>query len=50
LIPRDENERAALYAEPLYLANEAGIPNEKILVDIAFMDILSIYIFERVLD
>ena len=32
-LPRDENERAALAVELLYLANEAGIPNEKIWVD-----------------
>ena len=32
-LPRDENERGALAAELLYAANEAGIPNEKIIVD-----------------
>jgi 5-methyltetrahydrofolate corrinoid/iron sulfur protein methyltransferase len=32
-LPRDENERAALCVELLYVANEAGIPNEKIWVD-----------------
>ncbi|MBU1741023.1 MAG: dihydropteroate synthase [Proteobacteria bacterium] len=32
-LPRDENERAALAAELIYTANEAGIPNEKIWVD-----------------
>ncbi len=32
-LPRDENERAALCVELLYIANEAGIPNEKIWVD-----------------
>ena len=32
-LPRDENERAALAVELLYLANEAGIPNEKRWVD-----------------
>ncbi|MFC1829956.1 dihydropteroate synthase [Thermodesulfobacteriota bacterium] len=32
-LPRDENERAALCVELLYMANEAGIPNEKIWVD-----------------
>jgi len=32
-LPRDENERAALAVELLHVANEAGIPNEKIWVD-----------------
>ncbi|CAN2041669.1 5-methyltetrahydrofolate corrinoid/iron sulfur protein methyltransferase [Candidatus Magnetomoraceae bacterium gMMP-15] len=32
-LPRDENERAALCAELVYFANEAGIPNENIWVD-----------------
>ncbi len=32
-LPRDENERAALWAELMYFANEAGIPNEKMWVD-----------------
>ena len=32
-LPRDENERAALCVELLHVANEAGIPNEKIWVD-----------------
>ncbi len=32
-LPRDENERAALCVELLYVANEAGVPNEKIWVD-----------------
>ena len=32
-LPRDENERAMLCVELLTVANEAGIPNEKIWVD-----------------
>lgn len=32
-LPRDENERCALLVELLHVANEAGIPNEKIWVD-----------------
>ena len=32
-LPKDENERASLCVELLYVANEAGIPNEKIWVD-----------------
>jgi len=32
-LPRDENERGALAAELIYFANQAGIPNEDILVD-----------------
>jgi 5-methyltetrahydrofolate corrinoid/iron sulfur protein methyltransferase len=32
-LPRDENERAALLVEIMHVANEAGIPNERIWVD-----------------
>jgi len=32
-LPRDENERAALAVELLYVANEAGIENDRIWVD-----------------
>ena len=32
-LPRDENERAMLWVELMSVANEAGIPNEKIWVD-----------------
>jgi len=32
-LPRDENERGALAAELIYVANEAGVPNEDIFVD-----------------
>jgi 5-methyltetrahydrofolate corrinoid/iron sulfur protein methyltransferase len=32
-LPRDENERAALCVELLYVANEAGIENDRIWVD-----------------
>jgi 5-methyltetrahydrofolate corrinoid/iron sulfur protein methyltransferase len=32
-MPRDENERGELAVELVYAANEAGIPNEDILVD-----------------